>query len=50
MAKELRKGLKKGEYFTEGGRTFRIDEVTEDGYIAHVEDEPKRKASEPKEK
>ena len=35
---KLRKGLKKGEYFEDGGRIFVIDEVLEDGvYISHME-------------
>lgn len=38
---KLRKGLKKGEYFEDGGRIFVIDEVLEDGkYISHQTEAP----------
>ena len=41
---KLRKGLKKGEFFEDGGRTFVIDEVLEDGkYISHEDKPPKKK-------
>ena len=45
---KLRKGLKKGEYFEDGGRIFIIDEVLEDGkYTAHKVEAPEELEGDP---
>ena len=51
---ELRKGLKKGEYFEDAGRFFVIEEVLESGdyvsrQIEKPEEKPKKTKKKPKE-
>ena len=47
---KLRKGLKKGEYFEDGGRVFVVDEVLGDGkYMSHETERPKKKKVKPEE-